>query len=116
MIRRGNKYLNSNAKHMLYYGQIQSNLSYGISIWGPMLKKGQLQELFAVQRKCVNLIGSTTPFASHKIPTVHELVKLEQCKVRYKLCHNLLPVGLKRVMLTDYNQCSTIKTHCYQEE
>ena len=49
MIRRGNKYLNSNAKRPLYYRQIQSNLSYGISIWGPMLKKGQIQEIFAVQ-------------------------------------------------------------------
>ena len=114
MIRRGNKYLTSNAKCILYYGQIQSNLSYGISIWGPMLRKGQLQEIFAVQRKCVNLIGGTTPFTSHKISTIHELVKLEQCKLGYRLCKGLLPVGLQRVMLTDYNLCSTVKTHSYR--
>ena len=37
-----NKYLTPKSKHTLYYGQVHSNLSYGISIWGPMLRKGQI--------------------------------------------------------------------------
>ena len=113
MMRRSNKFLNSKAKRTLYFGQVHSNLSYGISIWGPMLKKGQLQEIFAVQRKCVNLISGLTPFASYKIPTVFELVRLEQCKLGYKLCKGLLPARLRRVMLSDHNSCSTVKTHPY---
>ena len=113
MMRRSNKFLTSKAKRTLYFGQVHSNLSYGISIWGPMLKRSQLQEIFAVQQKCVNLIGGTTPFVRYKIPTVFELVRLEQCKLGYKLCKGLLPAGLRRVMLSDHNSCSTTKTHPY---
>ena len=113
MMRRSNKFLTSKAKRTLYFGQVHSNLSYGISIWGPMLKRGQLQEIFAVQRKCVNLIGGITPFVRYKIPTVFELVRLEQCKLGYKLCKGLLPTGLRKVMLSDHNSCSTTKTHPY---
>ena len=47
----------SRAKQVLYYGQVHSNLSYGISIWGPMINKGQLKELANIQCKCVDLIG-----------------------------------------------------------
>ena len=113
MMRRSNKFLSSKAKRTLYFGQIHSNLSYGISIWGPMLKRSQLQEIFAVQQKCVNLIGGTTPFAKYKIPTVFELVRLEQCKLGFKLCKGLLPTGLKKVMMSDHNLQSVIKSHPY---
>ena len=113
MMRRSNKFLTPRAKRTLYFGQVHSNLSYGISIWGPMLKRGQLQEIFAVQQKCVNLIGGPNPFDRYRILNVFDLVKLEQCKLGYKLCHALLPVGLRKVMLTDHNLCSTVKTHPY---
>ena len=113
MMRRSNKFLTANAKRTLYFGQVHSNLSYGISIWGPMLKRGQLHDIFAVQQKCVNLIGGNRPFVKYKIPTVFELVKLEQCKLGYKLCKGLLPAGLRKVMLSDHKSCSTTKTHPY---
>ena len=114
MMRRSNKFLTSQAKRTLYFGQVHSNLSYGISIWGPMLKRSQLQEIFAVQRKCVNLIRGTTPFVRYKIPTVFELVRLEQCKLGYKLWKGLLPTELRKVMLSDHNSNSTTKTHPYE--
>ena len=113
MMRRGNKYLTPRAKCTLYYGQVHSNLCYGISIWGPMLRKGQINEILAVQRKCVNLIGGHDPFVKFYIPTVHELIIIEQCKLGYKPCNGLLPVGFESVMLTDHNQCSIEKKHTY---
>ena len=95
MMHRASNYLSSKANHTLYYGQIHSNLSYGISIWGPMLKKGQLQDILAVQRKCVKLIGCANPFEIYKIPTVSQLITIEQCKLGYKLYNGLLPIGLE---------------------
>ena len=42
---RTKHFLNSHAKKTLYYTQIYSHLSYGISVWGPMIKKGLLNHL-----------------------------------------------------------------------
>ena len=39
MMRRASKYLSPKAKRTLYYGQVHSNLSYGISVWGTMISK-----------------------------------------------------------------------------
>ena len=113
MMRRVNKYLTNKGKHMLYYGQVHSNLSYGISIWGPMLRKGQLQGLSAIQRKCVDLIGNQSSFKEYKIPTLQQLIILEQCKLGFKLCKNLLPLGLEKLMLTDHKMASIEKSHAY---
>ena len=113
MMRRANKYLTDKAKRLLYYGQVHSNLSYGISIWGPMLRKGQLQGLSAIQRKCVDLIGNQSSFKKYKIPTLQELIILEQCKLGYKLCRKLLPLGFEKLMLTDHKMASIEKSHAY---
>ena len=113
MMRHANKYLTAKAKHMLYYGQVHSNLSYGISIWGPMLRKGQIEGLFAFQCKCIDLIGNQSSFKEYKIPTLQQLIILEQCKLGFKLCKKLLPLGLEKLMLTDHKMTSIEKSHAY---
>ena len=113
MMWRANKYLTDKAKRMLYYGQVHSNLSYGISIWGPMLRKGQLQGLSAIQCKCVDLIGNQSSFKEYKIQTLQQLIILEQCKLGFKLCKKLLPLGLEKLMLTDHKMASIEKSHAY---
>ena len=42
MLYRSKKYLSQLAKKILYYAQIYSHISYGISIWGPMTNKARL--------------------------------------------------------------------------
>ena len=52
-------------------------------------------------------------FAEHKILRFKDMVKLEQCKLGYKLCHDLLPKALSNNMKMDHrNKCIT-KTHKY---
>ena len=41
------------------------------------------------------------------------MVKLEQCKLGYKLCHDLLPNALSNNMKRDHRNESIIKTHKY---
>ena len=113
IMRCANKYLTDKAKCLLYYGQVYSTRSYGISIWGPILRKGQLQGLSAIQRKCVDLIGNQSSFKKYKIPTLQELIILEQCKLGYKLCRKLLPPGFEKLMLTDHRMASIEKSHVY---
>ena len=41
------------------------------------------------------------------------MVQLEQCKMGYKLCHNLLPSNLTQNMLLDHRSHSIVKEHRY---
>ena len=41
------------------------------------------------------------------------MVHLEQCKMGYKLCHNLLPSNLTQNMLLDHRSHSIVKAHRY---
>ena len=56
---------------------------------------------------------SSNYFKEHRIPTLEQLILLEQCKVGYKLCNRLLPKGLERLLSTDHKMKSTVKTHSY---
>ena len=117
MLQHGNQYLTSSAKRVLYYGQIHSNLIYGITIWGPMISKKQYNELFKLQKRCVRLIDPTRNvkdvFRKNRILTLDRLIELEQSKLGYKLCHALLPTRLEVVMKTDYNLGNMEKSHKY---
>ena len=116
MMRRANKYLSSKAKRTLYYGQVHSNLSYGISVWGTMISKRQAKELFNIQKKCVELIYDRKGmdcFKLAKIPTLEQLIVLEQCKMGFKLCTNQLPKGLSELLTPSHNKQSIVKTHSY---
>ena len=42
------------------------------------------------------------------------MVKVEQCKLGYKLCHGLLPKALANNMVRDHNRYSISKRHKYQ--
>ena len=53
-------------------------------------------------------------FKTEKILPIQELIKLEQCKMGYKLCHNLLPKNLAKCMLSDHRDVSVQKVHKYQ--
>ena len=52
-------------------------------------------------------------FGKHKILPFKELVLLEQCKLGYKLCHDLLPTNLAKSMKHDHRMQSILKTHNY---
>ena len=115
-MRRANIYLSPTAKRTLYYGQVHSNLSYGISIWGTMISKSQVSELSNLQRKCVKLIYNTKGcdyFKTARIPTVEQLIVLEQCKMGFKLCTNQLPKGLSELLKTSHDKQSIEKSHNY---
>ena len=116
MMRRANQYLSPKAKKTLYYGQVHSNLNYGISVWGTMISKQAQKELYNIQKKCVELIYGNTGsncFSQARIPTLDQLIVLEQCKMGFKLCTRQLPVGLSDLLLTDHEKKSMQKTHSY---
>ena len=118
MLRRSKHLLTVKSKKLLYFGQIQSNLNYCLVLWGPMIQKHLLDKIVKAQRIALQLINPLVPvdtlFKAEKILPVEQLIKLEQCKMRYKLCHTLLPKKLAKCMLTDHRDASVQKTHKYQ--
>ena len=117
MLKRSKNFLTTKAKRLLYYGQIHSNLCYCLSVWGTMIQKKLMEDISRLQCKAVKLISpsvsKTEMFVKHKILPFKELVSLEQCKLGYKLCHDLLPTNLAKNMKHDHRMQSILKTHSY---
>ena len=81
-----------------------------------MISKSQTKELLKLQQKCVELIYNTkgiTSFKTAKIPTLEQLIVLEQCKMGFKLCTNRLPKGLTDLLKTSHDKQSIEKSHNY---
>ena len=117
MMRRSKNLLAPKAKRLLYFGQIHSNLSYALCIWGTMLQRSLIKKLNRLQKEAIRLIDAKIPetdlYRSHKIPSFVNMIELEQCKLRYKLCHSLLPKALTDSMTKDHQECKLGKVHRY---
>ena len=102
MLRRSKNLLSKKAKRLLYYGQIHSHLAYCLGIWGSMLPMQMIHKLSKAQKTAVSLIDpnkkSELVFQENRILTLTEMIHLEQSKLGYKLCHNLLPKRLEENM------------------
>ena len=67
-----------------------------------MIQKKLMVDITRLQQKAVKLIDPTIPiansFAKYNILPFEKLVRLEQCKLGYKLWNNLLPANLAKSM------------------
>ena len=119
MLKRSKNLLPSKVKRLLYFGQVHSNLCYSLCIWGSMLQGSMLKKIANAQNKAVKLIDpkldSDEIFRKHKILKFVDMVKVEQCKLGYKLCHDLLSKALANNMVRDHNMHSISKCHKYQK-
>ena len=117
MLQRSQNLLSIKARKLLYYGQIHSNLCYCLSIWGPMIQQKLMTNIARLQRKAIKLVDRTVSineaFQKHRILPFEQLIKLEQCKLGFKLCNNLLPINLAKCMKEDHNMQNITKTHRY---
>ena len=109
--------LTTHAKKILYFAQIQSNLTYGLLIWGNMISSAEKQKLETLQNKCIKLIDSrktvTEIYETYNILTLPELVELENCKTWYKHHNSLLPTKFSELMSRDHKGKKLLKSHNY---
>ena len=105
------------AMKTLYYAQINSLITYGIAMWGPMANRQQLKQIQKQQDKAVKLIDfmykKDDNYRKHRILNVHQLTVLELCKLGYRLTHDLLPKPLTNALLSDQHNNNLGKTHGY---
>ena len=117
MLRCSQNLLNTNCKKMLYYAQIQSHLSYGLIVWGPMVSRDIIRKLQSIQNDCLRLVMKVKdvwPYA-HELGflSVDDLIKLELFKTGYKLHHRQLPQPIVNCFLSDQFNTSLTKRHKY---
>ena len=118
LLKRGKNLLSSHAKKVLCFGQVHSLITYGMSIWGTLVPKSILKHIQTVQNTCLKCIEPRMCLTDiqkkkHKILRVEDLIKLEQYKLGYKACNNLLPARLLTCLFTDSKDRTLKKTHGY---
>ena len=118
MLQRSKTLLNSSAKQLLYFGQIHSNLCYCLGVWGSMLSKKQNKNLARLQHTAISLIDPTMSTVEitkkYRILGLEKIMRLEQMKIGYKLCHNLLPMNVAVQIRYDHKGQNMSKEHKYQ--
>ena len=117
LLMRGKYLLTVHAKKVLYFAQIQSNLTYGLLIWGPMISAEEQKKITKLQDKCVDLIDTrlskTETYKTYKILPFQKLIELEMYKIWHKCYLNLLPTKLIGLMKEDHNKLNLEKQHSY---
>ena len=117
MLYKSKNLLSSGTKRILYFGQVYSNLSYGIGLLGPMVGICHINKLIRVQNKCISKINpslcTADVYKAQRLLDLHQIIRLEQLKLGYKLCNSMLPPRITKEMLTDQNSKNIQKTHPY---
>ena len=117
LLQRSKYLLSVHAKRILYFTQIQSNLTYGLLIWGTMIPKEDALKLEKIQNKCVQLIEPRKPidkiYKDNNILKLQSLIRMENVKTWHKYYNNNLPAKLMEMMREDHNKSNLQKQHGY---
>ena len=117
LLKNGKNFLSTHALRLVYYAQIQSNMSYGISLWGSLLNQEKAAKLQRIQTASVSILARRKAlpkdYKNLKILTLQQIVELEMCKLWHKNTLGLLPRKLSEAMSTDHLNRSLNKDHHY---
>ena len=118
LLQVGTNFLDTNSKKILYYAQVYSHLSYGLPIWGNMVSATKLESLQKLQNKCIRKVDSyekhvANTYYKHKILRIKDALTLENCKIAYRLEHQMLPNKIMHLFNTNQKGISLKKTHTY---
>ena len=116
LLRLGKNLLDIHTKKILYYAQIYSHITYGLTVWGNMCYQQQRTKLQKIQDTCITLISGNcerTTYKKLKILNINELIKLQHYKYTHKLIHKDLPIKLQLLGNRDSKNLSLTKQHAY---
>ncbi len=100
------------ALRTLYYSYIHSDLTYGLSIWGPLVVKSNLNRIRTLQKKALRTINHAKYNArtselckKSKVLLIDDLIDLELSKISHRYTHGSLPRPVNNLFqANDYNQ------------
>ena len=100
----------------LFFAYINNNITYGLSIWGPMCLSRDLDRVRVLHKKGLRVLGNVSSHAptnpivkQYRILKLDDIVELELSKFAYRLTHNLLPKPVSNLFNrgADYHQYNT---------
>ena len=100
---------------LLYYAHIYSHLMYGLTSWGSMISKRDLNLIAKTQTKCISIInGRKAPneqvmYKELQLIRFEDMIRTEIIKLGYKITSKLLPNPL----ILAFEQDGGRKTHPY---
>ena len=117
LLKVGRNHLTQHALRVIYFAQIQSNLSYSIGVWGSSISKEAITKLQKIQTTCLKTMNGAKWMEGKdetQLLTVEQLINLELCKIWHKKTLGLLPSNLDQTMSTDQHNRNLNKSHNYQ--
>ena len=117
LLRLGQSLMNTHAKKCVYYVQVYSHISYGIILWGNMIKNAKINKLQKIQNKCFKLSTSQESnvqnFHKFKMLCINEIIRLANAKNSHKVQHSHLPKWVLDCSKSDSTTASLEKKHQY---
>ena len=110
LLRKAKKLLNSTSLTSLYYAHFHSHLTYAMIVWSGMYGRGMLNRLQKKQNQCIKIVNSKK---IKSIIKVDDLIKIELCKLGFKITHCLLPKNLNDCLNTNASGHSLTRKHRY---
>ena len=112
---------------LLYYAHVYSHLMYGLTSWGSMISKKDLNLIAKTQTKCISIInGEKAPsdqmmYKELQLVRFEDMIRTELIKLGFKITSKILPNPLifafeqdgdKKLILTtpEINPCQTYKS------
>jgi len=107
LLRNVKKTLPYWAMRKLYFAYINCHITYGLSLWGSMCSKADLNRVTVLQKKAIRVISNskynapTDPlFRKFNILKINDTISLELCKLSYQVSKNKLPQPILNMFQT----------------
>ena len=100
---------------LLYYAHVYSHLMYGLTSWGSMISKKDLNLIAKTQTKCISIInGEKAPsdqmmYKELQLVRFEDMIRTELIKLGFKITSKILPNPL----ILAFEQDGGKKTHPY---
>ena len=81
LLRLGRNYMNEKTRKLVYYAHVNSDIEYGLLLWGNNISKDQLNKLQWMQTECLQLVaplnkrGNLNKYLG--ILPIHDMIMLE---------------------------------------
>ena len=86
----------------IYFGHIYTHFKYNLVVWGSMISKSQLSEIFQLQKNCIQLLekrkNKSDLFVTLKVIKFPNMMRNELCKFGAKVLRKLIPEPLQQIM------------------
>ena len=114
VIRKLGSFVPQSCLKSLYYAHCHSKLSYGIQVWFPLVAECEKCKLTLLQKRLIRIV-SGKPHLAHCMPIfqslnvlrIHNLIKLENVKLMYRIDRELAPVPIRNLFVKNVHNYGT---------